>query len=78
MTSLPVSYTVVGHDSTNLKSKYGVVTELTQDLWTHIIIRKNFHFKTFNVLELSKLLKAFINKINLILPEEQYHMLITL
>ncbi len=42
MTSFPVSYTVVGDNSARLKGKYGAVTELTQDLWTHIFIRNKF------------------------------------
>ncbi len=54
MTSFPVSYTVVGENSTNLKVKYGTVTELTQYLWGHIFIRKKVIFKQFNVVELSK------------------------
>ncbi len=56
----------------NLKVKYGTVTELTQDLWTHFI-RKSY-FKQYNVVELSKcLFRAFINKGNEILPKEKYN-----
>ncbi len=35
MTSFPVSYIIVGDNSTNLKAKYGTVTELTQDLYLY-------------------------------------------
>ncbi len=44
MTSFPVSDIVVGDNSTNLKAKYGMVTELTQDLRTHIFINKVIFF----------------------------------
>ncbi len=40
MTSFPVSYIVVGENSTNLKVKCGTVTKCTQDLWAHTFIRK--------------------------------------
>ncbi len=53
MTSLPVSYIAVDDNSTNLKVKYGTVTELTKDLWMHFY-KKKVIFKQFNVLELSK------------------------
>ncbi len=48
MTPFPLSYIDVGENSTNLKVKYGTVTELTQDLWTHFykkkVILKQFMF----------------------------------
>ncbi len=53
MTSFPVSYIVVGDNYTNLKAKYGTVTELTQVLRT-IFYKKKVIFKQFNVVELSK------------------------
>jgi len=47
VTPFPVFYIVVGDYSTNLKAKYGTVTELTKDLWRHFykikVILKQFN-----------------------------------
>ncbi len=74
MTSLSVSFIVVGENHTNLKVKYGTVTELTHTLWTYIFYTKIVSFKQFNVVELSKLLfRAFINTKLPKLPKENYN-----